>query len=308
MKKKYLSIILTAMVCFINHFIGHAQELNCSVNLSYLPAKDNQLAAGSPVINEVKNIISDFLNTRRFTKDEFSPTERINCALNITLTQATAQGDFDGFATITLNRPIFGTSFESPVFRFIDRNFNFKYQANTPIDYNENVYNNNLAQVLAFYANLILTLDYDTYSKMGGNPYAQKLYNIVNMVPSNSGFNGWKAQGQDTKNRYWLAENIMSPQMIPVREGLYTYHHLALDNFSADTFGARKKILALITKLSEINSQKPAAIFIMAFLDSKNEEIYNIFSKAPAVEKQKVYTLLSNIDPAHTEVYRKLLL
>jgi Domain of unknown function (DUF4835) len=284
------------------------QELNCTVNLITDQIKNNQLANSAQTFNQIKSIITDFMNSRRWSKDEFGQIEKINCALNITLTQATAQGDFSGNATISMSRPIFGTNFESPVFRFIDRNFSFNYQSNTPLDYNENVFTNNLTQILAFYANLVLAYDYDTYSKMGGNPYAQKLLNIVNIVPGTSGYKGWKSLGEDTRNRYWLAENFMSPQMVPVREGLYNYHRLALDNFSADTFGARKKIFALITKMAEINNLKPSTILFYCFFDSKNEEIVNIFSQAPTAEKQKVYSLLANLDPAHTEQYRKLLL
>jgi Domain of unknown function (DUF4835) len=304
-KKK---IFLIGLILISTSFWANCQELNCSVNLITDQIKSNQLGTASQTFSEIRNIITDFMNNRRWTKDEFAPMEKINCALNITLTQATAQGEFAGNATLTITRPIFGTTFDSPVFRFIDRNFNFKYQSNTPVDYNENVYNNNLTQILAFYANLVLTIDYDTFGKLGGNPYAQKLFNIVNLVPNNSGFKGWKSIGEDTKNRYWLAENLMSPQMTPIREGFYIYHRLALDNFSADTFGARKKILTLLTKMTEINQLKPSAILISAFFDSKNDELYNIFNKAPAAEKQKVYSLLSNLDPAHTELYRKLLL
>ena len=299
---------LILFLLIMSNFVGKAQELNCSVNLITDQIKSNQLGSASQTFNELRNIITDFMNNRRWTKDEFTPIEKINCALNITLTQATAQGAFAGNATLTFSRPIYGTSFDSPVFRFIDRNFNFTYQSNTPLDYNENVFNNNLTQILAFYANLILTIDYDTFSKLGGNPYAQKLFNIVNLVPSNSGFKGWKSIGEDTKNRYWLAENLMSPQMVPIREGFYIYHREALDNFSSDTFGARKKILTFLTKMNEINTLKPSSILISAFFDSKNDELYNIFNKAPAAEKQKAYSLLSNLDPTHTELYRKLLL
>ncbi len=298
------------IICFlvIINFGAKAQELNCSVTLLTDQIKANQLANSTQTFNEIRTIITDFMNNRRWTKDEFSPTERINCALNITLTQATAQGEFDGNATLTLTRPIYGTSFESPIFRFVDRNFSFSYLQNTPLDYNENSYTNNLTQILAFYANLVLAYDYDTFSKMGGSPYAQKMLNIVNMVPISIGFKGWKSQGDNNRNRYWLAENFMSPQMAPIREGFYNYHRLALDNFSADTFGARKKILSLITKMSEINVLRPNAILFYCFYDSKYDELTNIFSQAPTAEKQKIYSLLVNLDPTHTENYRKLLL
>lgn len=289
-------------------YCAKAQELNCNVTLITDQIKSNQLANASQTFAEIRNQITDFMNNRRWTKDEFSTTERINCALTITLTNASAQGDFSGNATLTMARPIFGTSIESPLFRFIDRNFSFSYLANTPFDYNENVYTNNITQILAFYANLVLTIDYDSFNKLGGSPYAQKLFNIVNLVPSGSGHKGWKSIGEDTRNRYWLAENLMSPQMTPVREGLYQYHRLSLDNFAADTFGARKRIMNLINKMTEINLQKPSSILFYCFFDSKNEELINIFSQAPSVEKQKLYSQLINLDPNHTEAYRKLLL
>ncbi len=303
--KKIIQLFLFLML----GYSAQCQELNCSVTFITDQIKSNQLANATQTFAEIRNQITDFMNNRRWTKDEFGITERINCALTITLTNASAQGDFSGNATIAMSRPIFGTSMESPLFRFIDPNFSFNYQANTPLDYNENVYNNNLTQILAFYANLVLTIDYDSFSKLGGNPYAQKLLNIVNVVPgSNSGHKGWKSLEGDRKNRYWLAENLMSPQMTPVREGIYQYHRLGLDNFAADTFGARKKIMSLITKMTEINLQKPNSILYYCIFDSKSDEIINIFSQAPKVDKQKIYLQLIDLDPLHTEAYRKLLL
>lgn len=305
MIKKYLFIIL---ILFGSK--SFCQELNCTVEIDFRPSKQisNQAANPTQALSEIKNIIVDFMNNRRWSKDEFTQTERINCGLNIIITQATAQGEYNGKATLTMSRPIYGTSFESPMFRFVDQNFSFNYNQNTPVDYNENVYNSNLVQILAFYANLILAIDYDSYSKMGGTPYVQKLFNIVNIVPSNSGFKGWRSIGEDTNNRYWLAENLMNQQMVPVREGLYNYHRLGLDNFAADTFGARKKIINLITKMNEINLQKPSSILFYCFFDSKHDEIVNIFSQSPAAEKQKIYIILINLDPTHTENYRKLLI
>lgn len=296
------------IVMFMWSMAIYAQEINCNVSMTTDQIKANQLSNATQTFSEIKNIISNFMNNRRWTKDEFNPSERINCSLNIILTTASAQGDFSGNATLTISRPIFGTTYETPLFRFIDRNFNFNYQPNTPLDYNENLYTSNLTQLLAFYANLVLAVDYDSFGKLAGNPYVQKLQNIVNLVPASSGTKGWKSLGEDTRNRYWLAENLNSPQMIAAREGFYTYHRLSLDNFAADSFGARKNIMIYLARLSEINTQKPASILLSCFFDTKNEELVNIFSQATSGEKQKIYNMLINLDPPRTEVYRKLLL
>jgi hypothetical protein len=296
-----LAVILSCLAA------TYSQELNCTVSLSTDQIKGNQLANSAQTFAEIKNIITDFMNNRRWSKDEFQQNERINCALSIILTQATAQGDFAGNATLTISRPVYGTTYDTPLFRFIDRNFSFVYQANTPLDYNENTYNNNLTQILAYYANLVLAIDYDSFGKLGGNPYVQKLQNIVNIVPSN-GFKGWRSLGEDQRNRYWLAENLNNPLLTAAREGFYTYHRLSLDTFGTDSFGARKNILNYLNKLSEINKQKPASIYLSCFFDTKNEELINIFSQSATAEKQKVYTILTNLDPPRTENYRKLLL
>jgi Domain of unknown function (DUF4835) len=309
MKTPRLSYTLIAI--FICSFIGsvthlaQAQELNCTVVLNYdqLVAQQNTDAAN---LSQLKNVISDFMNSRRWTSDTYNPEERINCKLSINLIRSAAQGSYEANTQVTVLRPVFGSTYETVVFSFVDRYFNFNYLPNNPMYYNENGYTDELTQMLAFYAYVILAVDYDSFSKLGGNVHMQRAFQLSNMVPPTGG-PGWLSSDTGRRNRYWLIENLMDQQLIPFREGMYNYHRLGLDTFAQNSIAARKQISNVLTTIQQINQLKPASVLINAFFDAKGTEIYKIMREAPKDERQKTFNLLSQLDPTQTELYRKLL-
>ncbi|MFN4146164.1 MAG: DUF4835 family protein [Runella sp.] len=283
-----------------------AQELNCKVSLNY-----NQLFSGQNTDNanleQLKSVISDFINARRWTNDNFSPEERINCSLNINLLRSPAQGVYEGTAQLIITRPVFGTSYETVLLNYVDRAFNFNYLPNNPMYFNENTYTDELTHTLAFYAYIILALDYDSFSKYGGNPYIQKAFQLANMAQNAQNSSGSWRSGGDVRNRFWLIDNLMNQQMLPFRESLYTYHRLALDTFTENPIEARRQILNAINTIQQVSKIMPTSVLINSFFDAKGEEIYRIMREANKEDKQKTYTLLSQLDPAKTEMYRRLL-
>ncbi len=307
MKLKY--IFFTAILFLTQSKIVLSQEINCNVRIITDQLKNNQLANSQQLFSELQNIITNFMNNRRWSKDEFTSMERINCSLTINIQQATSQGSFVANSSLTITRPVYSASMETQTFRYIDRNFNFNYLANTPLDYNENAFTNNLTQLLAYYANLILAIDYDTFSKAGGNDYVQKMINICNLAPQDGSFAGWKATGggEDTRNRYWLAENMNSPVCKPMREAQYKYYRMAMDNFAKDPETSKNYVKQVIMTANEVLKLKPTNVYVAAFFESKFEELYQIFSNESPVERQKMFTLLSTIDPTRTAQYRRLL-
>jgi hypothetical protein len=214
------------------------------------------------------------------------------------------QGIFESTAQIQVIRPVFNTDFETVSFQFIDRTFNFQYLPGQPLDFNENAYLNNLTSLLGFYAYIILAIDYDTFSKMGGKRWVEKAFNIANAAQT-APEPGWRS-GDDIRSRYWLMENMLNQQVIPYREGLYDYYRLGLDRFLYNPDKAREKILAFLKKIEEINQLKPGSILVNSFFDVKGDELVNLFSEASVDIKKEVHRILVKVDPARTELYNRL--
>ena len=289
--KNILNTILKLVLTFIViitcalHTIK-AQELNCVVSINTEQLQLDQQRNNQQVYRDLEKIFSDFINNRKWTNDQFLQEEKISCRLDIILTKATAQGDYDASAKFQVSRPVYGTSIETPILNYFDKYFSFRYSPGMQIIYNENTFTDNLTSLLAFYANLALAVDYDSFSKMGGNIYVQKLYNIVNLAQIAGG--GW-ASTNDIRTRYWLAENLQNQQCAPIREGFYTYHRLVLDAFATDPNGGRAKILEYLENINQVNIIKPSSALTRLFFDTKSEELTNLFLEAtPRNEKESL--------------------
>jgi hypothetical protein len=295
---------LFAFVCFIVSNFAQAQELNCTVILSYDQLFAQQTTDANS-LNQLKSVIGDFMNTRKWTNDNFTTEERINCKLSINLLRSVSQGSYEATAQLIVTRPVFGTTYETVVFSYVDRVFNFSYLPNNPMYYNENNYSDELTQLLAFYAYIILATDYDSFSKQGGNPYIQKAFNLSNVAASASGGSGWKQS--DLRSRFWLIENLMSQQLIAYRESQYAYHRLGLDTFTENSAMARRQILDVLNTIKQANTLRTSSILVNSFFDAKSDELIKILMPGTKEERQKAYGILSQLDPSKTEGYRKLL-
>jgi hypothetical protein len=305
MLKKYSCI---AFICclLLRSFLASGQELRCNVIIDTDQLRTNQVTE-KQIFADMQKTIALFMNTRRWTNDNFTSEERINCNLVIRLTEMPTIKNFVGTAQIQSSRPVFGTDYESVLLNYIDRQWQFEYTNAQPMDFNPNTFSSNLTSMLAFYAYVIIGLDYDSFSKFGGTPYLQQALTIANNAQQSVGTEkGWKAF-EDTRNRYWLIENLMSQQMQPLREGLYTYHRQAMDNFLSNPDQARAQVLNVLTSIQQVNQLKPAAVLTNTFFDTKINELINVFLQAPPQDKQKAYNLLVELDPTKTDRYEKLI-
>lgn len=283
-----------------------AQELNCTVTLN-----TEQLAAAQKTdlayFDQLKAVISEFMNNRRWSTDQFASTEKINCTLTVNLIQSTAVGVFRGNAQLSVTRPVFGASYQTTTLSFVDRNFDFSWLPSQPFFYRENQFSDELTHALAFYANVILAVDYDSFSRQGGSVYVQRAFQIVNVAQAVSDNSAWSAQDNSRRNRYWLIENLQNQQVAPFREGFYTYHRLGLDAFANNPVQARKYTIDLLTSIRQITLQKPGAVLLNAFFDAKSDELLNIMIEGTRDERKRAFDLLSFLDPGKTENYRRLL-
>lgn len=300
MKTIQTLLLLLSLASFVQ-----AQELNCQVTIN-----SDQLFAQQKTdfayVSQLKGIITEFMNNRRWSNDQFAVNERINCSMNINLVKSLAQGVFEATAQIVVTRPVYGTNYETTIFSYVDRAFNFVYLPTTPVYFRENQFSDDLTSLLAFYANVILAVDYDTFSKQGGSQFVQRAYSVTNLAQQGSANGAWQAGG-DRRNRYWLVENLQNQQLVPFRDGLYAYHRLGLDVFASNPVQVRKQILDLLTTIRTIGLQLPNSVLLNSFFDAKSQELYNILYEGTSAERQKAFDLLSYLDPSKTENYRKLI-
>jgi hypothetical protein len=303
MKKKICLSLLMLLVSFSSRLL--AQEFQFTVNLNY-----EQLVAQQKTdpqsMAQLQTYMNDFLNNTRWTNDQFNKEEKIKCKLNVNLTRSLNQGNYEGNAQLVVSRPVYNSNYETVVFTYVDKNFSFTYLPSTQLYFNENSYTEELPYILAYYANIALAFDYDSFSKMGGAPYVQKAFNLVNQARNSSpNKRGWDSNG-DSRNRYWLIENLMSQQFIPFREGLYKYYREGLDVASQNPVGTRTKVLEFLTTLKEVNQLRPASVVINSFFDAKSDELYKILIEAQPDERAQAYNILVGLDPAKTQLYQRL--
>jgi len=278
-----------------------AQELNCKVlvNMDQI-----QFADKASLKADMEKSFAAFMNSRKWTTDIFKPYEKINCSIFINISQMPAIGSFKANAQITAARPIYDTNYETVLFNFADREFEFEYIESLPMEYNDNTYISNLTSMLAFYAYTILAVDYDSFSELGGNPFVQKMLTVVNNSQSSS-YPGWIALGSN-RSRFALMDNMNNAQMVDIRKNSYKYHRLALDNFNKSPDQSRDQILDILRTVKKVWTINPTAILIVTFFDAKANELTNIFIDANLNVKREASDLLTSLDPKRT-VYQKIM-
>ncbi len=278
-----------------------AQELNCQVTV----LSPQIQSSDKKVFTTLQTAIYEFINNTKWTGDKFLNQERIECSMQITINERPSNDDFKGTIQVQSTRPIFKGSYNSPVFNFNDENFNFRYLEYQPLEYNESGNTSNLTSILAYYAYMILGIDYDTYSPLGGSPYFLKAQAIVNNAQA-GGEKGWKAF-EGTRNRYWLSENMLNPIYRPLRQLNYDYHRKGLDLMTEKKDDAVRTIADGIVSLQKVHREKPSSLLMQVFFTAKSDEIVNIFSQAFPDMKNRVKTTLDEIDPANMNKYEKIL-
>jgi len=283
-------------------FLGlNAQELNCVVQVN----SDQVQGTDKRVFDVLQTAIFEFMNNKKWTNDVFKNTERIDCNLLINITSRPSTDDFVATLQVTARRPVYKASYNSPLLNFKDEDFNFKYLENQPLDFAENNHLSNLTSMLAYYAYIIIGMDYDTFSPKGGTPYLQKALAIVNNAQGASD-RGWKAFDSDN-NRYWLIFNMLDAPFAGIRDVMYTYHLKGMDNMVSNKEGARAAILESMETLQKVHQVRPLSFNMRIFFNAKADEIIQIFKMAYPDEKAKVMQILELIDPTNSNKYQAIM-
>jgi hypothetical protein len=280
-----------------------AQELNFTVIIN----SDRSRIQNTDIFNQMKSSFEQFLNGRSWSNDEYRPEERIKGNLLITINEVPQIGFYSATVQVQVVRPVYGTNYESLIFNYADRNWNFEYLESQPLEFNRFTFLNNISSLLAFYAHIALGIDYDTFASRGGNPYFEVANDIVNNAQQ-SGRPGWVQTQGDRRSRYWLINDIYVSSIYgPIRDAYYLYHRQGMDLIQIDPDTAYKNILEAIRLVTEANKLQPNGIFTIAFVDAKSEEISQILKRAPFEIRDQAVKLLLQVDPNNARKYNELL-
>jgi hypothetical protein len=296
--KKLPLLICLSLLSLSSSF---AQELNCTVTVltPQIQSSDKK------IYTTLQTAIFEFMNNTRWTNDQFSNQERIECSMQITINERVSNDEFKGTIQISARRPVYKTSYYTPLLNYNDENFQFRYIEFQTIEFNETATNPNLASVLAYYAYVILGMDYDSFSPMGGSPFFQKAQTIVSNM-QNSPERGWRAF-ESTRNRYWLSENLNNPVFKPLRSFNYEFHRKGLDIMTEKKDDAISAIATSIEALKPLHNDKPGSFLMQTMLYSKSDEIVSIFSGAFPDVKTRMLNVLNEIDPANGTKYQAIM-
>lgn len=282
---------------------GGCQELKCSVTVK-LSNQVNTSDAG--IFKDMKNAIEQFMNGRKWTNDAYRSHEKIKCNFLITITKMPSVGNFNASVQVQAARPVFNSNYESLLFNFADRDWEFDYIESMQLEYNDNTYMTNLTSMLALYAYVIIGIDNDSFSELGGTTYYQRALNVVNNAQQ-SNRPGWQSIGGSNRTRYWLVENLNNPQMLDLRKALYSYHRLALDTFEKTPDESRTIILRGLKDIKKIRDVNPSSVLVITFFDAKGKELANIFSDGNIQVRREAYDIITAIDPSNRSAYEKIL-
>jgi len=275
-----------------------SQEFFCKVQVQ---AKEIA-GVDKSVFDDMEKALFEFMNNRKWSNLNFLISERIECTMIFTITDAKQGGDeFKGTLNIVLQRPVYGSDYNSVVLNMVDKDIAFKYMPSQNMDFIDNTFTNNLTSILAFYAYTMIGLDQDTYSLYGGTPYHEKAMAVVSSA-QNSPFKGWQAFEGD-KNRYHLTENLLNSAYQSLRTLEYEYHRKGLDMMSTDVEGGRKAIAATLPYMKEVYDKRPGLYLFQLVLEAKRDEIINIFSQASPAEKVAMINIMQEIDPPNGTKY-----
>ena len=293
-----LTLTFVTICAFLS---ASAQELNCKISVN----TDQIQLSNKRIFQTLETAITQFVNERKWTNDNFKPEERIECSILLNITKYTQPDRFEGNIQISSSRPGFKSNYSSTILNTRDNDFKFTYLDNAPIEFTQNQYRGELSSILAYYVYLIIGLDYDSFELQGGEDYLSEAQRVVNNAQS-SPESGWKSF-ESIKNRFWIVDNYLQQSFSPLRTCMYQYHRQGIDLMYSDPETARKNILEALEGLQKVHQIKPLSYNVQLFFLAKYQEIIEIFKPAEAAQKKQLVDVLKIIDPTHADDYQTIL-
>lgn len=293
--------IILLLILLLQVVAGTAQEFNIQVQVisPQIQGTDRR------VYEALQKSLYEFVNDRKWSPYVVKPEERIEGSILITISDHPSSDEYRGKINVILQRPIYKTSYNTSLLNYADNDFRFKYVESQVLNYADNTYTTNLTSIIAFYLNIFLGMDGDSFSSMGGTFFFQKAQDIVNAAQSSLD-PGWKAF-ESQRNRYWMAENYLNPSYNVFRESTYKYHRLGLDVMSDQIEQGRNAISESLVDLRRVYRERPGLFILQLMLEAKRDEIINIFTKASPADQTKAVNILREIDPANANKYQQIL-
>ena len=296
--KRYLMFLVVLIVFQGTLF---AQELRCNISIS---AQKIQ-GANKTVFETMQSDLYEFMNNRKWTDQKYAMDERIECNFFINLDEQISSDEFKGSIQIQVRRPVFNSSYETILLNIKDNDFHAKYVEYQTLEFNETSNKDNLTNILAFYAYIVLGMDYDSFTPEGGTEFFQKAQTIVNNS-QNAREKGWKAF-ESERNRYWLVENILNKSYSGFRSCTYQYQRQGLDMMADKPEEGRVAVAESLKLIQKVFRARPSLYILQVFFDAKSDELVNIFSKSLPDERNRVTVILNECDPSNGSKYEKIL-
>jgi len=284
-----------------------AQELQASISIA---ANRVPSTVDHKIFQTLQSALYNFLNGRKWSNESFQNNEKIACNFLVNISSAGDNNTFQATLTVQAGRPVFNSSYQSPLINFQDESFTFRYVEYQSLDFNENrvqgsePYAANLTAELAYYVYMILGLNFDSYSLRGGDPYFQKALNIVNNAPDSRDINGWKAF-DGIRNRYWLIENLTNSKYALVHDAYYSYYRTGMDQLYDKEADGRTAVLNALNMLNTVNTENPNTMIIQFFFQGRSGEVSNLFQKGAPDEKSRALDLLTKLDISNINKYKQ---
>ena len=301
MKTAKLIVFLLCLTC-----LGYAQELNVTVqvNAPQIQGTDRR------IFETLQASMFEFLNGRRWTTLTFLPQERIECSFTLIVQRRDPQSnEISGSLSVAVRRPVFNSTYNSPLLNFIDRDITFRYAEHDPLEYTDGTINNNLTAILAYYVHIALGMTFNSFGREAGTQFFDRAMEIVMRCQDLPGAEseGWLSRSRNTANRYWLAENLTNGNLREIHEIYYVYHRQGMDEMYQNPGRARQAILRSLEIMQRLNRQRPNLLLKQVFFDSKHEELINVFRMGTMDEKNRLITLVRELDPANLNKYQAIL-
>lgn len=298
--------IIFYFIVFLFSAGANAQELNARVTVVSDRVGNT---VNKNVFVTLQKALTTFLNTKKWTTDVFSPNEKIDCNFLLNLEPGADANIYNASLTVQAARPVFNSSYISPIINFKDADVTFKYIEFQQLVFNENSVSgsdalaSNLTAIFAYYANVIIGFDYLSFSPNGGTTYFTKAQNIVNNAPDGRGISGWKAF-DGIRNRYWLIENLLNSRYAAMQDIYYRYYRLVLDKMYDDQVAARAELVNVLNLLNSYNTDNPNTMINQFFFQGKSNELIQIFSKGTPQDKARALELLPKLDLTNAAQYK----
>ena len=299
--KSVFATLFIALACLLSFSTLQAQELQCDVRVN----SNKVQGSDKTIYQNLQTSLYEFINNTKFTDINFRQTEKIECSMLIDVTSR--EGNyFTAEINLALRRPVYKSSYNTPMFNYIDRRFYFEYTDGQTLDFNPNTYISNITSTIGFYVYLFLGLDFDSFSYNGGDPFFAIAETIAHAAPQDPGTeNGWSSTGR--QNRYAIISDINNPSYQPLRQFIYDYHRQGLDMMSEKPDQARDAIMNSLAQLQLIYDRNPMCYFLQLLIESKREEIIQIFSQGDLKIRTEAANIMKTIDPSQTSRYDDML-